>query len=91
MPSKSCSKPSRLSGWARDGCARDTPFSKGELRGSEEAQGAWDNFLHLGRLYLGGQMPSWARKALNTGLLTPLIKKAAPPGMTPDSCPTNAP
>ena len=35
-------------------------------------------------------MPTWARKALNTGLLTPLIKGAAPPGMTLDSRPTNA-
>jgi len=35
-------------------------------------------------------MPAWARKALNPGLLTPLIKEAAPPGVTPDSRPTNA-
>ena len=35
-------------------------------------------------------MPTWARKALNPGPLTPLIKKAAPPGMTPNFRPTNA-
>ena len=65
------------------------PLSKGELRGSE-AQGAWGNFLHLGLLYLGDHMPIWARKALSTGLLAPLIKKAAPPGVTSGSRPTNA-
>ena len=35
-------------------------------------------------------MPTWAQKALNPGLLAPLIKKAAPPGVTLDSRPTNA-
>ena len=34
-------------------------------------------------------MPTWARKALKTGLLAPLIKKAAPPGATPDPRSTN--
>ena len=35
-------------------------------------------------------MPTWAQKALNPGLLAPLIKKAAPPGVTLDSRQTNA-
>ena len=35
-------------------------------------------------------MSTWAQKALNTSLLVPLIKKAAPPGVTPDSRSTNA-
>ena len=35
-------------------------------------------------------MPTWARKALNPGLLAPLIKKAAPTGVKPDSRRTNA-
>ena len=35
-------------------------------------------------------MPPWLRRTLNAGLLTPLVKKAAAEGETPDSRPTNA-
>ena len=61
-----------------------TPLSKGKPRGSK-AQGTRGNFLHLGRLYFGGHMPTWARKIYNTSLLAPLIKKAALPGVISDS------
>ena len=35
-------------------------------------------------------MPTWLRQAFNGGLLTPLVKKPAPEGETPDARPTNA-
>jgi hypothetical protein len=44
----------------------------------------------LGTMYLMGAVPSWVNRALNGGLLTPLIKQAAPAGCTPDARPTNA-
>ena len=44
----------------------------------------------LGQVYFNCEMPTWLRKALNGGLLTPLVKKPAPEGETPDARPTNA-
>jgi hypothetical protein len=35
-------------------------------------------------------MPTWLRQVLNSGLITPLVKKPAPDGQTQDLRPTNA-
>ena len=47
-------------------------------------------FEELGQAYLSCQMPTWLRRAFNGGLLTPLVKKPATAGETPDARPTNA-
>ena len=51
---------------------------------------AADKFVELGQTYFSCEMPTWLRRALNGGLLTPLVKKPAPEGETPDARPTNA-
>jgi hypothetical protein len=58
--------------------------------GNDDAKGAFDSFTDLGAMFLDEQMPRWLRQALNAGLLTPLIKKPAIKGHTPDARPTNA-
>ena len=56
----------------------------------DNAKEAFASFEKLGILYLDCRMPRWLRRALNGGLLTPLVKKPAPEGETPDARPTNA-
>ena len=41
----------------------------------------------LGELYFNGRLPEWLRRKLNAGLCTPLVKKSAPAGVTPDARP----
>ena len=55
-------------------------------KGAEDKQ----RLTELGQVYFSCEMPTWLRKALNGGLLTPLVKKIAPEGETPDARPTNA-
>jgi hypothetical protein len=56
-----------------------------------EAKQARESFEELGLLYLDGGMPRWLRRALTSGLLTPLVKKLPEHGEAPDARPTNAP
>ena len=56
----------------------------------DDASNAFELFRELGALYLMGPLPDWANNALNSGLLTRLIKKATPKGVTPGALPTNA-
>ena len=56
----------------------------------DNAKEASDSFTKLGILYLDCRMPRWLRRALNAGLLTPLVKTPAAEGETPDARPTNA-
>jgi hypothetical protein len=49
-----------------------------------------DSFELLGQVYFSCEMPTWLRQVLNSGLITPLVKKPAPDGQTPDARPTNA-
>ena len=65
------------------------PLIQGQLE-DEDAKEAWGRLLTLGSHYFDGSMPPWLRRTLNAGLLTPLVKKAAAEGETPDSRPTNA-
>ena len=51
---------------------------------------AMDSFVQLGQIYISCEMPTWLRQVLNSGLITPLVKKMAPEGETPDARPTNA-
>ena len=57
---------------------------------NSDAKEAKDTFQRLGSKYLDGSLPAWLRRSLAAGLLTPLIKKLAPDGATPDARPTNA-
>ena len=57
---------------------------------SEKGAEAKQRLTELGQVYFSCEMPTWLRKALNGGLLTPLVKKIAPEGETPDARPTNA-
>jgi hypothetical protein len=65
------------------------PLESGAF-GDDNAKEAFASFEALGILYLDCRMPRWLRRALNGGLLTPLIKKPAAEGETPDARPTNA-
>jgi len=56
----------------------------------DNAKEAFASFETLGILYLDFRMPRWLRRALNGGLLTPLVKKLATLGRGPDARPTNA-
>lgn len=57
---------------------------------SDSDKEAKDTFQQLGSKYLDGSLPAWLRRSLSAGLLTPLVKKIAPDGVTPDARPTNA-
>jgi hypothetical protein len=48
-----------------------------------EAKQARESFEELGLLYLDGGMPRWLRRALTSGLLTPLVKKLPEHGEAP--------
>ena len=48
---------------------------------------AVDKLQELGEAYASGELPPWVRRMMNAGLLTPIIKAAAPPGVTPDMRP----
>ena len=51
---------------------------------------AKDSFVQHGQIYISCEMPTWLRQVLNSGLITPLVKKTAPEGQTPDARLTNA-
>ena len=52
-----------------------------------DAKEAFARFQQLGRLYLDGTLPPWARRFLNSELLTPLVKEQPPLGQDPDCRP----
>ena len=54
---------------------------------TDEAAEAVDKLQELGEEYASGELPPWVRHMMNAGLLTPIIKSAAPPGVTPDMRP----
>ena len=73
-------------------------FRPGHIKGlfkgffsDPDAKHARGSFEELGLLYLDGGMPHWLRRALTSGLLTPLVKKLPEQGEAPDARPTNAP
>ena len=55
-----------------------------------EAKGAFGNFKSLGERYLNCSMPPWLRRQLGSGLLKPLAKAEAAPGVAVDARPTKA-
>ena len=46
-----------------------------------------DKLQELGEAYASGELPPWVWHMMNASLLTPIIKAAAPPGVTPDMRP----
>ena len=60
---------------------------RGNFEDEAEAGGALRQLRKLGELYFNARMPTWLRRKLNAGLCTPLVKKAAPEGCTPDARP----
>ena len=54
---------------------------------TDEAAEAVDKLQELGEAYASGELPPWVRRMMNARRLTPIIKAAAPPGVTPDMRP----
>ena len=55
-----------------------------------EASAAVDKLQELGEAYANGELLPWVRRMMNAGLLTPIVKAKAPPGVTPDMRPVAA-
>ena len=60
---------------------------RGNFEDEAEASGALRQLRKLGELYFNARLPTWLHRKLNAGLCTPLVKKAAPEGCTPDARP----